>query len=48
MKRHGNLWEQVIGFEALLRAADMARKGKANVSPKTVALFMGFPPRAWR
>ena len=27
MKRHGNLWEQVISFEALLRAADTARKG---------------------
>jgi RNA-directed DNA polymerase len=28
MKRHGHLWEQVIRFEALLRAADTARKGK--------------------
>jgi retron-type reverse transcriptase len=28
MKRHGHLWEQVIRFEALLRAADKARKGK--------------------
>jgi RNA-directed DNA polymerase len=28
MKRHGNLWEQVISFEALLRAAEQARKGK--------------------
>ena len=28
MKRHGNLWERVIGFEALLRAADTARRGK--------------------
>jgi len=28
MKRHGHLWEQVISFEALLRAADKARKGK--------------------
>src|SRR5271170_4867252 len=28
MKRHGDLWEQVISFEALLRAADTARKGK--------------------
>jgi RNA-directed DNA polymerase len=28
MKRHGHLWEQVVSFEALLRAADTARKGK--------------------
>jgi RNA-directed DNA polymerase len=28
MKRHGNLWEHVISFEALLRAAEKARKGK--------------------
>ena len=28
MKRHGHLWEQVVSFEALLRAADKARKGK--------------------
>jgi hypothetical protein len=26
MKRHGNLWQQVISFDALLRAADKARK----------------------
>jgi len=28
MKRHGNLWEQLVSFENLLRAADKARKGK--------------------
>jgi retron-type reverse transcriptase len=28
MKRHGNLWQQVIRFEALLRAALQACKGK--------------------
>ena len=28
LKRHGNLSEQVISFEALLRAAEQARKGK--------------------
>jgi retron-type reverse transcriptase len=28
MKRHGHLWHQVVSFEALLRAADNARKGK--------------------
>ena len=28
MKRHGQLWEQVVSFKALLRAADTARKGK--------------------
>jgi retron-type reverse transcriptase len=28
MKRHGNLWDQVISFAALLHAAEQARKGK--------------------
>ena len=28
MKRHGHLWEQVVSFEALLHAAEQARKGK--------------------
>lgn len=28
MKRHGNLWANIVSFEALLRAADTARKGK--------------------
>jgi hypothetical protein len=28
MKRHGHLWQQVISFEALLHAAEQARKGK--------------------
>ena len=28
MKRHGNLWPQVICFEALLHAAEQACKGK--------------------
>ena len=28
MKRHGYLWEKVVGFEALLRAGEQARKGK--------------------
>ena len=37
MKRHGQLWEQVISFEALLRAADTARRGK-RFRP-TVAAF---------
>ena len=37
MKRHGNLWEQVISFEALLRAADTARRGKRF--RRTVAAF---------
>ena len=34
MKRHGNLWPQVIEFENLMRAARQAQKGKrfrANV-----------------
>jgi retron-type reverse transcriptase len=28
MKRHGNLWQNVISFEGLLHAAEQARKGK--------------------
>jgi hypothetical protein len=28
MKRHGNLWQHVLSFAALLRAADNARRGK--------------------
>ena len=28
MKRHGHLWENVISFDALLHAAEQARKGK--------------------
>ena len=28
MKRHGSLWDKLISFESLLRAADKARKGK--------------------
>ena len=28
MKRYARLWEQVIGFEALLHAAEEARRGK--------------------
>ena len=28
MKRHGNLWKDMISFEALLQAAQQARRGK--------------------
>ena len=28
MKRYGNLWDEMISFPALLRAAELARKGK--------------------
>lgn len=28
MKRHGHLWADAISFEALLRAAEQALKGK--------------------
>jgi RNA-directed DNA polymerase len=28
MKRHGHLWDGMISFENLLRAADKARRGK--------------------
>lgn len=28
MKRYGYLWDQIVSFEALLRASDAARRGK--------------------
>lgn len=28
MKRHGNLWANVVSFKALLRASEQARLGK--------------------
>jgi RNA-directed DNA polymerase len=33
MKRYGNLWESLISFENLYRAARNARRGKRNKSP---------------
>ena len=47
MKRHGNLWEQVISFEALLRAADTARRGK-RFRPTVAAFHFDQERELWR
>ena len=47
MKRHGNLWEQVISFEALLRAADTARRGK-RFRPTVAAFHSDQERELWR
>ena len=47
MKRHGNLWEQVISFEALLRAADKARKGK-RFRPAVAAFHFDQERALWK
>ena len=47
MKRHGHLWEQVISFEALLRAADKARKGK-RFRPAVAAFHFDQERALWK
>ena len=47
MKRHGNLWEQVISFEALLRAAEQARKGK-RFRPAVAAFHFDQERALWK
>ena len=47
MKRHGNLWEQVITFEALLRAADKARRGK-RFRPAVAAFHFDQERELWK
>ena len=39
MKRHGNLWDGMIAFENLLRAAEKARRGKRFRPPATRFFF---------
>src|SRR3954453_4525096 len=47
MKRHGHLWQNIISFEALLNAADTARRGK-RFRP-AVASFHFYQERAlWK
>src|SRR5262249_61189274 len=46
MKRHGNLWPQVIAFEALLRAAEQACKGK-RFRPGVAAFHFDLEPELW-
>lgn len=47
MKRHGNLWERVVGFEALLHAADNARKGK-RFRPAVAAFHFDQERALWK
>ena len=47
MKRHGNLWQQVVSFEALLRAADNARKGK-RFRPAVAAFHFDQERELWK
>ena len=47
MKRHGHLWEQIISFEALLRAADKARKGK-RFRPAVAAFHFDQERALWK
>jgi retron-type reverse transcriptase len=47
MKRHGNLWEKVISFEALLRAADTARRGK-RFRPAVAAFHFDQERALWK
>jgi retron-type reverse transcriptase len=47
MKRHGNLWAQLISFENLLRASEKAQRGKRFRGP--VARFhFRLEPELWR
>ena len=47
MKRHGHLWEQVISFEALLHAAEQARKGK-RFRPAVAAFHFDQERALWK
>jgi retron-type reverse transcriptase len=47
MKRHGHLWEQVISFEALLRAAETARRGK-RFRPAVAAFHFDQERALWK
>ena len=47
MKRHGNLWEQIISFEALLCAADTARRGK-RFRPAVAAFHFDQERALWK
>src|SRR5262249_24473864 len=47
MKRHGNLWPQVISFAALLRAAEQACKGK-RFRPDILRYHFGLERELWR
>jgi len=46
MKRHGDLWPQVIAFESLLAAAEKARRGK-RFRPDVAAFHYHLEPELW-
>ncbi len=46
MKRHGHLWENVHSFEALLRAAEQACKGK-RFRPSVAAFHFDLEHELW-
>lgn len=47
MKRHGHLWQQVVSFEALLRAAENARRGK-RFRPAVAAFHFDLERELWQ
>ena len=47
MKRHGNLWGQVVSFEALLHAAEEARRGK-RFRPAVAAFHFNQERELWK
>src|SRR5262245_64975789 len=47
MKRHGNLWANVVSFEALLHAAEEGRKGK-RFRPAVAAFHFNLEPELWK
>jgi len=47
MKRHGNLWPNVISFEALLHAAEQARLGK-RFRPAVAVFHFNLERELWR
>ena len=47
MKRHGNLWEGMISFENLLRAAHAAARGK-RFKPGIARFFFHLERELWR
>jgi len=47
MKRHGNLWANVVSFEALLHAAEEARRGK-RYRPAVAAFHFNLERELWK
>lgn len=47
MKRHGHLWANVVSFEALLRAAEEARRGK-RFRPAVAAFHFDQERELWK